>query len=119
MKDKEPFTFERKRASKSRVLESWYDFYNKQYYESALPKVSLYWYTFRKPKLHASTVFENGDPVAVLVSRKFKNSFMGNICLVAMLHEMAHVVNPEGGHDEDFDKEQARLFHAGAYKGLL
>ena len=108
------------KARYSLVLTSWYAYFNLKYYKGKLPDLKVYWYMgFKKSQIHGATTFENGSPDRILINRNLKVDHLGRMCIIALLHEMAHVATPHAQHGKVFKDEQKRLVLKGAYDGLL
>lgn len=107
------------KAKRSIVLESWFDHYNASFFNSALPKMRVYWYKFRKHNRHGATTFVKGtnQVCVILVNRNLEKS--GCYALQTVLHEMIHVFKPKALHGPEFRKEKLRLLKAGAYNDIV
>ncbi|MGB8834113.1 MAG: hypothetical protein WCC95_18325 [Candidatus Sulfotelmatobacter sp.] len=115
----EKFTFCPAKAKYSRVLTSWYNHFNRAHYGGRLPKLNCYWYPFRKMLTHGATMFEDGKPTRILFHKNLNIPFLGRMCLISLLHEIAHVATPRAMHGKVFKDEQERLMRKGAYRGLF
>ena len=94
-------------------LKRLYNTYNRKYFDNRLPQdTQIMW----APMDSAHGKCWQDEHIIHLDPPLQANVRFARIIL---LHEMCHLACPESHHGKDFHREIARLFAAGAYKGLL
>jgi len=100
-------------------LRWWYRRFNRAYWGGRLP---MPWQmVFRRMDDLGHTLFwkvsKTPDVPEIAMNSRLKHSLC--LCLVVMLHEMAHVARPRAGHGKAHKSELRRLMRLGAYDNLL
>ena len=101
-------------------LRWWYRRLNAAYFGGRLPMPGQLIFRRRMDDLGHTLFFKvSRQPVVmeIALSGTLRSSL--DLCLIVLLHEMAHVARPRAGHGPAHKAEIRRLFRAGAYKNLL
>lgn len=101
-------------------LRWWYRRFNAAYFGGRLPMPGQILFRRGLSELGYTLFFPTGrSSVALEVSVTDRLRHSLDLCLIVLLHEMAHVAKPRAEHGPVHKKEIRRLFRAGAYDALL
>ena len=113
------FIFDPKKARRSFILESHFDFYNEKFFRGSLPKTKVYWYRFPKHRRYGCTAFtKEGEPWFICINAWLEKAGTA-FALSTLLHEQIHVKYSRAAHGPVFQKEKRRLIRAGAFDDLI
>lgn len=108
----------------NKYLKELYKTYNRRYFKSSLPEISIKW---KQPKSRNRAaefyVYEN-ESLEILINPVLRKNNMQLFTMQTLLHEMCHVKlrkrdkSIAEGHGDIFQKEMKRLAKIGAFKNL-
>lgn len=103
-------------------MQAWFKKYNKWYWDNKLPNVQVGWANGLSESMAvACTIGVTDDETKHTIFVIYLDPALkpyNNICLLNLLHEMAHVaLFPYIQHGKKFDDEMLRLASRGAFDG--
>ena len=100
------------------TLKKYYQRFNRIYFGNKLPDIPVKFEETARKGVVGETTFFGSCPVRISISPNIR--YWDKIVLQVLLHECAHVALPANvQHGPRFDREIARLFRAGAFRGLM
>ena len=96
-------------------LRRWFLIYNRKYFGNKLPRETDA--LFAPVEGHHAFIEDTDGAVTLQIDTRY--AVDAKLWKLSLLHEMAHYSSGDWKHGVKFHIEIARLFEAGAYKGLL